>query len=66
MASNPSGPQGDAKFVRELAKILKDTDLTEIEVERGDLKIRVAREFRRPRPSTTPPPRLRRRPPLRR
>jgi acetyl-CoA carboxylase biotin carboxyl carrier protein len=45
MASNPSGPQGDAKFVRELAKILKDTDLTEIEVERGDLKIRVAREF---------------------
>jgi len=48
MASNPSGPQGDAKFVRELAKILKDTDLTEIEVERGDLKIRVAREFPAP------------------
>lgn len=45
MSSNPSGPQGDAKFVRELAKILKDTDLTEIAVERGDLKIRVAREF---------------------
>jgi len=45
MASNPSGPQGDATFVRKLAKILKDTDLTEIEVERGDLKIRVAREF---------------------
>jgi acetyl-CoA carboxylase biotin carboxyl carrier protein len=31
------------KLVRELADILKDTDLSEIEVERGDLKIRVAR-----------------------
>jgi acetyl-CoA carboxylase biotin carboxyl carrier protein len=30
--------------VRSLADILNDTDLTEIEVERGDLKIRVARE----------------------
>ena len=34
----------DTKLVRGLADILKDTDLTEIEVERGDLKIRVARE----------------------
>jgi acetyl-CoA carboxylase biotin carboxyl carrier protein len=31
--------------VRRLADILKDTDLTTIEVERGDLKIRVAREI---------------------
>ena len=30
--------------MRSLADILNDTDLTEIEVERGDLKIRVARE----------------------
>ncbi|MCC5995089.1 MAG: acetyl-CoA carboxylase biotin carboxyl carrier protein [Oceanicaulis sp.] len=45
MASTPSRPQSDTKFVRELAKILNDTDLTEIEVERGDLKIRVAREL---------------------
>ncbi|KAA5801736.1 acetyl-CoA carboxylase biotin carboxyl carrier protein [Alkalicaulis satelles] len=45
MASTPSRPQSDAKFVRELAKILNDTDLTEIEVEHGDLKIRVAREL---------------------
>ena len=30
--------------MRALADILNDTDLTEIEVERGDLKIRVARE----------------------
>ena len=34
----------DTALVRGLADILNDTDLTEIEVERGDLKIRVARE----------------------
>ncbi|KQS56000.1 acetyl-CoA carboxylase biotin carboxyl carrier protein subunit [Brevundimonas sp. Leaf363] len=34
----------DTGLVRQLADILNDTDLTEIEVERGDLKIRVARE----------------------
>ena len=34
----------DTGLVRSLAEILNDTDLTEIEVERGDLKIRVARE----------------------
>jgi acetyl-CoA carboxylase biotin carboxyl carrier protein len=33
----------DARLVRRLAAILNDTGLTEIEVERGDLKIRVAR-----------------------
>ena len=34
----------DTALVRSLADILNDTDLTEIEVERDDLKIRVARE----------------------
>ena len=33
----------DARLVRRLAGILNDTGLTEIEVERGDLRIRVAR-----------------------
>jgi acetyl-CoA carboxylase biotin carboxyl carrier protein len=33
----------DTELVRELAAILNDTELTEIEVERGDLRIRVAR-----------------------
>jgi len=33
----------DTKMVRKLADILKETDLTEIEVERGGLRIRVAR-----------------------
>ena len=31
--------------VRELAEILRETELTEIEVERGDLRLRVAREL---------------------
>jgi acetyl-CoA carboxylase biotin carboxyl carrier protein len=35
----------DTRLVRRLAAILKDTGLSEIEVERGDLKIRVAREL---------------------
>ncbi len=35
----------DATLVRQLADILNDTDLTEIEVERGELRIRVAREL---------------------
>ncbi len=35
----------DTALVRELAGILNDTDLTEIEVERGELRIRVAREI---------------------
>ena len=34
----------DANLVRQLADILNDTDLTEVEVERGDLKIKVKRE----------------------
>ncbi len=36
----------DAALVRELAGLLSGTDLTEIEVEKGDLRIRVARETR--------------------
>jgi acetyl-CoA carboxylase biotin carboxyl carrier protein len=35
----------DTRLVRNLAGILKDTGLSEIEVERGDLRIRVAREL---------------------
>ena len=35
----------DANLVRQLADILNDTDLTEVEVERGDLKIKVKREI---------------------
>ncbi|WP_460450089.1 acetyl-CoA carboxylase biotin carboxyl carrier protein [Alsobacter sp. SYSU BS001988] len=34
----------DPKLVREIATMLSDSDLTEIEVEKGDLRIRVARQ----------------------
>ncbi|MBT2185508.1 acetyl-CoA carboxylase biotin carboxyl carrier protein [Sphingobium nicotianae] len=42
--SNGSAMQVDVKLVRELAKMLDDTNLTEIEVEDGDRRIRVARK----------------------
>jgi acetyl-CoA carboxylase biotin carboxyl carrier protein len=35
----------DTRLVRKLADILRETELTEIEVEQGGLKIRVAREL---------------------
>lgn len=35
----------DKTTVRDLADILKDTDLTEIEIENGDLRIRVSRNI---------------------
>ena len=44
-AAESGDPQAiDTRMVRKLADILKDTGLTEIEVESGGLKIRVARE----------------------
>ncbi|MBU0556998.1 MAG: acetyl-CoA carboxylase biotin carboxyl carrier protein [Alphaproteobacteria bacterium] len=41
---NEGSMQVDVKLVRELAKMLDATNLTEIEVEDGDRKIRVARK----------------------
>lgn len=35
----------DPDLVRELAELLNQTDLTEIEVEKGDLRVRVARSL---------------------
>ncbi len=43
----------DTQIVRELATIITDTGLTEIEVERGDLRVRVARA---PEPSIVTAP----------
>ncbi len=50
--STPKAPADpfDARLVRKLADILNDTGLSEIEVERGDLKIRVARTLAAPAP----------------
>ncbi|MET0371036.1 MAG: acetyl-CoA carboxylase biotin carboxyl carrier protein [Sphingobium sp.] len=41
---NKGAMQVDVALVRELATLLDDTNLTEIEVEHGDRKIRVARK----------------------
>ncbi len=43
--ATPSQTPIDTKLVRKLADILKDTGLSEIEVEQGELRIRVAREL---------------------
>ena len=44
MAKTPSkSNSADTKLIRELAKILNDTDLSEIELEKGSLRLRVAR-----------------------
>ncbi len=46
MTTAKSSPEPiDPKLVRKLADILKETELSEIEVEQGDLKIRVARQL---------------------
>ena len=37
----------DPELVRELAKLINETDLSEIEVEKGDLRIRVVRRIER-------------------
>ena len=44
-AGRKSGMNVDTKLVRELAEMLGDTGLTEIEVEDGDRKVRVARQM---------------------
>ena len=49
MAQSPKGAKDgemriDPKLVRELAKLLSDNELTEIEVQDGDRRIKVARE----------------------
>ena len=38
-------PAIDTGLVKDLAAILTETDLTEIEIEQGDLRIRVSREL---------------------
>src|SRR5688500_5301391 len=49
VAKDPSEESAiDTRLVRKLAGILTDTGLTEIEVERGSLKIRVSRQASAP------------------
>jgi len=42
MAASERSPKIDTKLVRELASILKDAELGEIEIEHGELRIRVS------------------------
>lgn len=53
-AGPSSGMNVDSKLVRELAELLADTGLTEIEVEDGERKIRVARGGTSPMSQLTP------------
>ncbi len=48
MTSTTKDQAIDPTLVRELAKLLAETDLSEIEVEKGDLRIRVARQLTAP------------------
>ncbi|MBK6708231.1 MAG: acetyl-CoA carboxylase biotin carboxyl carrier protein [Sphingomonadales bacterium] len=45
MSGKTGGMQVDTKLVRELAELLNDTGLSEIEVEDGDRKIKVCRNI---------------------
>ncbi len=54
MAANAKPDAIDTDLVRKLADILTETNLTEIEVERGELKIRVARGGGSPMTFTVP------------
>ena len=58
MARMAKGSPFDPELVRELARLLAETDLSEIEVEKGDLRIRVARSVTTTVtiPAAPPPP----------
>ncbi|HEV7881322.1 acetyl-CoA carboxylase biotin carboxyl carrier protein subunit [Bradyrhizobium sp.] len=43
--SKPGENSGDSALIRELALLLDETNLTEIEIERADLRVRVARNI---------------------
>jgi acetyl-CoA carboxylase biotin carboxyl carrier protein len=49
-------PGVDPDIVREMAKLLEETGLSEIEVERGGVRVRVARETARPAATAAPAP----------
>jgi acetyl-CoA carboxylase biotin carboxyl carrier protein len=46
----------DHDLVRDLAQLLTETNLTEIEIESGDIRIRVARNEAASKPAAPPPP----------
>ncbi len=46
----------DQQLIRDLAGILDETNLTEIEVEQGDMRVRVSRQAQQVHASALPPP----------
>jgi acetyl-CoA carboxylase biotin carboxyl carrier protein len=61
-----STPGIDPEIVRELAKLLEETGLSEIEIERGGVRVRVARGMAAaaaPAPAPNPPPQQQPQPP---
>jgi acetyl-CoA carboxylase biotin carboxyl carrier protein len=53
MAENSERTQVDPRLIRRLADILNDTSLSEIEIETGDMRIRVARTLQAAAPAAT-------------
>ena len=45
----------DADLVRQLAQLIGETDLAELEIEKGDLRIRLTRHHRAPAVAAAPP-----------
>ncbi|MFN5760145.1 MAG: acetyl-CoA carboxylase biotin carboxyl carrier protein [Sphingomonadaceae bacterium] len=56
MAERTGNMQVDVKLVRQLAELLNDTSMTEIEVETEECKIRVARTVQAAAVNYAPPP----------
>lgn len=56
MSEDNKGMHVDIELVRQLASVLDDTNLTEIEVEDGDRKVRVARKAAAPAAVAYAPP----------
>jgi acetyl-CoA carboxylase biotin carboxyl carrier protein len=54
MSDTTSKSAVDQDLVRELTRLMAETDLTEIEVEKGDLRIRVARTLQAPAAAVAP------------
>jgi acetyl-CoA carboxylase biotin carboxyl carrier protein len=53
-SDSPGEQAFDVRLVRDLADVLNETGLSEIEVERGDLRIRVAKAFAAALPTAIP------------
>ena len=54
----------EQQLIRQLAELLNETGLSEIEIEKSGLKVRVARTAQRPVDASPPPRHMRLRPPL--